>query len=136
MGNLSSKDSSSFQKIPEKYTIYVIRCELPPNQSNDDSGTFNELKEEKYYIGDGYTADWLPIDVVRTIQCVCKKEENYIVLQYMKEHGIDNVRGGSFTKLTPKLRRLIRIKLNSIQSLASSEKCQTREEHIRNNDSQ
>ena len=81
-------------------TIYILKCE-----------------DDKYYVGkiasnvwkrikqhfDGKGAKWTkryqPIDIVDVRRGLTDRDESKITIDFMKAHGIHNVRGGAYTKI-------------------------------------
>jgi predicted GIY-YIG superfamily endonuclease len=77
-----------------------------------------KLENNKYYIGKTtdinkrlqqhfseefkasvWTSKYKPVDLIRTIDNVDEFDEDKWVKIYMKKHGVDNVRGGSYSNL-------------------------------------
>ena len=83
-----------------------------------------ELKEDKFYVGksskplartgehmvssmhndascsgSGWTSMYTPIKILRVIVSYDEFDEDFYTFKYMKQYGIDNVRGGSFCEL-------------------------------------
>lgn len=79
-----------------------------------------ELEQKKYYIGKSYNyisrlgehvignagASWTkmykPIKLLKIVEAYDSFEEDFMTLRYMRDKGIDNVRGGSFCELNLK----------------------------------
>lgn len=49
--------------------------------------------------GSGWTAMYAPVKILRVIVSYDEFDEDLYTFRYMKQHGIDNVRGGSFCEL-------------------------------------
>lgn len=64
--------------------------------SRDVSMRFEEHKNEN---GSEWTSMYKPVNIIEQYQSDNQFEEDTLTKKYMMKHGIDNVRGGSYTKI-------------------------------------
>lgn len=90
-------------------TIYVLQCEKGRFYVGKTDRPINNRIIE-HFAGDGseWTRKYKPIRVIKTFTDVEDGDEDKITKQYMSEHGIDRVRGGTYSM----------IKLKDYQELA------------------
>jgi hypothetical protein len=97
----------SIDKSNDCFNIYVIECEDKSSgykyyigkTTNDISIRFNQHKNNEK----GYTCTWTnkynPIKIVETYKTKDPLDEDKTTKKYMMKYGIENVRGGSYTKI-------------------------------------
>lgn len=93
---MASKDNPE-----KKYTFYTLECE----DGKYYSGRTEKNKFERFYehhIGEGsaFTKKYKPLRIVESFESSDLFDEDKTVLRYMNLYGVDNVRGGSYSKLT------------------------------------
>ena len=80
--------------------IYALELESSKyyigKTSRDVSIRFEEHKNEN---GSEWTSMYKPVKIIEQYHSVSQFEEDTLTKKYMMKHGIDNVRGGSYTKI-------------------------------------
>ncbi len=87
------------------FNIYVLKCEDKSSgykyyvgkTNNEVSIRFNQHKNNNNNCA--WTNKYPPIELIETIQSKDPLDEDKITKKYMMKYGIENVRGGSYTKL-------------------------------------
>lgn len=84
-----------------KETIYVLSCKenkyyVGKTRRNVDDRFAEHLNKN----GSEWTKKYEPINVIITYGVVENTDEDKYTKQYMKQYGIDNVRGGSYSQVT------------------------------------
>lgn len=106
-------DNKSTDKKPDKFLgpkchIYVLSCEsgkyyvgkVEVIANEEDKITVKRRFEgHKIDKGSEFTKNYKPKEIVQIIPNVSSFMETAITLQYMSEHGINNVRGGTLSNL-------------------------------------
>ena len=102
---------STIDKSNDCFNIYVIECEDKSSgykyyigkTINDVSIRFNQHKNNNNNNNQGYTCAWTnkykPIKIVETYKTKDPLDEDKTTKKYMMKYGIENVRGGSYTKI-------------------------------------
>jgi predicted GIY-YIG superfamily endonuclease len=80
-------------------TIYVIRCEGNHYYIGKTERLLNSrILEHFSNYGCEWTKKYRPIEVIEEIETDDDMDEDYYTKIYMRKHGIDNVRGGSYVR--------------------------------------
>ena len=82
-------------------TIYVLRCEKGKYYVGQTENL--EVRLDQHFnagAGSAWTKKYPPINVEMTYQDCDRFDEDKFTLSMMEKHGIDNVRGGSFCRIT------------------------------------
>jgi hypothetical protein len=74
--------------IKDKYYVGITQKDL-----------FSRFLQHKHGIGSSWTQLYKPISIVETLMTTNKFDEDKLTKMYMDKYGIDNVRGGSYTKI-------------------------------------
>lgn len=81
-------------------TLYVLRCK---GQKFYVGKTHKEVSdritEHVMQSGSAWTRKHVPVELVETREVTQPDDETRLTKMYMKRYGIDNVRGGAYTKL-------------------------------------
>jgi predicted GIY-YIG superfamily endonuclease len=82
------------------YTIYVLKCEQDKyyvGKTTDKDSRIND-----HFSGNGcaWTKKYKPISLFETFENCDSFDEDKYVKKYMLEHGVDNVRGGSYSQIS------------------------------------
>jgi len=80
-------------------TIYVLKQKLGKYYIGKSTNPEKRIKDHFEGHGCNWTTKYLPISVVSRIENCDSFDEDKIVKMYMSEHGIDNVRGGSYSQI-------------------------------------
>jgi predicted GIY-YIG superfamily endonuclease len=82
------------------FNIYVLKCDENKyyvGKTNNEVGIrFSQHKNNNTC---AFTSKYKPIEILETIQSKDPLDEDKITKKYMMKYGINNVRGGSYTKL-------------------------------------
>lgn len=88
-----------YKLLKKNFFVYVLQCDLGKWYVGKTKNP--EFRIENHFSGNG--AEWTnlfpPISLFELIPNVDKFEEDKVVLFYMNIFGIDNVRGGCFSKI-------------------------------------
>ncbi len=79
--------------------VYALHCDGDKYYIGKSSAPIRRVEE--HFAGEGahFTKVYPPIQVVENTRAVGPYAEDNLVKTYMKKHGIDNVRGGSYSQL-------------------------------------
>jgi hypothetical protein len=83
----------------DKITVYVLQCQnnkFYVGKTDDLEARFFQHKNGN---GSAWTRLHKPIRIIETKTSGDNFDEDRITIKYMELHGIDNVRGGSFSKI-------------------------------------
>lgn len=81
-------------------TIYVLLCAGNRYYIGKTDRPIQDRVEEHFsHNGSEWTRKYKPIKVIEIIQNADDFDEDKYTKQYMKEHGIDRVRGGTYTQI-------------------------------------
>jgi hypothetical protein len=88
----------------ELYTVYVFHLKngwrfLYPKNQNLVVGSVSELMKEFQYINTLFGDDFQAVELLHTYQNVLPYNINGLVLHHMNVYGIEQVRGGKYTKV-------------------------------------
>lgn len=88
------------------FNIYVLKCQDLCNYkyyvgktNNDVNIRFSQHKNNQGYNNCAFTSKYKPIEIIETFKSKDPLDEDKITKKYMMKYGIENVRGGSYTKL-------------------------------------
>lgn len=80
--------------------IYILKCK----QNKYYVGSTHDLDKrlEEHYSGEGsfWTKQYHPIETIEIMENVSPFDEDKYTVLYMSRYGIDNVRGGIFSRMT------------------------------------
>lgn len=79
--------------------IYVLRLESGKFYVGKTTNPDFRLKQHSKNVGSEWTKKYKVIDCIELFESTDDFDEDKITLKYMKEHGVDNVRGGSFSQV-------------------------------------
>ena len=79
--------------------IYILKCKNDKYYVGKSDNIKNRLLEHSNKMGSVWTQIHKPIDVKETIETDDPYDEDKYVIKYMDKYGIDNVRGGSYSKI-------------------------------------
>ena len=92
----------------ELYTIYVFHLKngwrfLYPKNRNVEVGSVSDVLKEFQYVNTLFGDDFQAVELLRTYQNILSYNINSLVLHHMHIYGIEQVRGGKYSKvfLTP-----------------------------------
>jgi len=80
-------------------TIYVLLCEEKKYYVGKTTNIQVRIEDHRTGNGSFWTKKYKPLNIVETIPDCDGFDEDKYVLKYMAKHGIDNVRGGSFSQI-------------------------------------
>ena len=80
--------------------IYVLKLEDNKYYVGKSTSPFRRINQHFSAEGAGWTKTYKPIDIHEVYHDKDNYDEDKITIQYMKQYGIENVRGGSFCTLT------------------------------------
>src|SRR3954453_13063796 len=101
----------------KKNTVYVLGCSHGKYYVGQ---TTKDVKERFQEHCDGFGAEWTrkyrPIKIIEKFEQADEHKESNKTIDYMKQYGIDNVRGGRYCQvdLPAESRNSIRTQLSSI----------------------
>jgi hypothetical protein len=109
-------------KSAKKFTFYMLEC----IDKRYYGGRTEKNKYERFYehyTGNGseFTKNYNPLRIIESFESDDPFDEDKLVLRYMDKFGIDNVRGGSFSKL---VLSDIEIEMINKQLRNANDKCQ------------
>jgi predicted GIY-YIG superfamily endonuclease len=82
------------------FNIYILKCTdnkyYIGKTKLDTSTRYNQHMNDKSCV---FTSKYPPIEIIKTYKSDDPLEEDNATKKYMMMHGIDNVRGGSYTKI-------------------------------------
>lgn len=80
--------------------IYILECERGKYYVGKSNNIDNRLYTHKFYYGSAWTSKYRPVKVLKMLEdCDIYDEDKYTIMM-MDKYGIDNVRGGSFTRIS------------------------------------
>ena len=79
--------------------IYVLKLEKDKYYVGKTNNTFQRLNQHNTGKGAKWTKKYPPIDILYWHSDMSDIDENKITIQMMREFGVNNVRGGSWTKV-------------------------------------
>ena len=79
--------------------IYILKLQRGKYYIGKSNQVKNRINEHFNSYGSGWTKKYKPVKVVETIKNCDKFDEDKYTLKYMEKYGINNVRGGSFTRI-------------------------------------
>lgn len=83
------------------YTIYVLKCENNKfyiEKAGKTEDYEKRISDHLNGIGCEFTKKYKPINIIEIKHNMDSSEEDKLTKLYMAKYGIDNVRGGSYTK--------------------------------------
>jgi GIY-YIG catalytic domain/Zinc knuckle len=80
-------------------TIYVLRCKEGKYYIRKSTNIDERFAEHLAGLGSEWTKIYEPVEIENIYDNSSNYDEDKYVLMYMGEHGINNVRGGSFSDL-------------------------------------
>lgn len=81
------------------YTVYVLKCEGDKYYVGKSMSVNYRLDQHFNEGGSSWTKKYKPVKVLALIYGCDKFDEDKYTLKYMEKFGIDNVRGGSWSKV-------------------------------------
>ncbi len=81
------------------FYIYVLECANNKYYIGKTNNPLLRLEQHVNKEGSVWTINYKPINIIETIETSEPLDEDKITKKYMMKYGIDNVRGGSYTKL-------------------------------------
>lgn len=109
------------KKKEKEICIYVLRCEEEKYYVGKSTNINKRLKQHfKQKKGSCWTRLYKPLQIYEIRRKCDEFDEEKITLQYMKKFGINNVRGGSYTRL-----QLTKYEINHLVRLirSSEDRC-------------
>lgn len=94
--HLQSLVLEKVDRIMEK--IYILSLEGGKFYVGRTKNFVMRLHQHQTGKGAAWTKKYSLVDVVEVIESRFPEDEDATVLRYMREHGVDNVRGGSFSR--------------------------------------
>ena len=88
--------------IIKMITIYALELETNKyyvGQTHRGTGANIRFQEHKSGNGSEWTKLYKPISIIETYETESLFEEDILTKKYMIKYGIENVRGGSYTKI-------------------------------------
>lgn len=79
--------------------IYILRCEDDKYYVGKSTNINKRIKQHFKKKGSSWTRLYRPLEIYEIRRNCDEFDEEKITLQYMKKFGINNVRGGSYTRL-------------------------------------
>jgi predicted GIY-YIG superfamily endonuclease len=81
--------------------LYVLKCEKQKYYigKTDRINCLDRIQEHFENNGSSWTRKYKPIEIIETIETTNTIDEDVYTKKYMNIHGIDNVRGGSYTRI-------------------------------------
>lgn len=97
------------------FTIYVLRLEGDKYYVGKTNNINKRIKQHKELYGSSWTKKYKFIEIIDFIQTEDHFLEDMYVKKYMNKYGIDNVRGGSYSRvlLTQEERNFLQKELDS-----------------------
>lgn len=93
-------DLSRKKTVTEKeLCIYILKCEDDKYYVGKSTNINKRLKQHFKRKGASWTKIYKPIQIYEIRRNCDEFDEEKITLQYMKKFGINNVRGGSYTRI-------------------------------------
>ena len=80
------------------YTIYILRCEQKKYYIGKTKKLTTRLEDHFNKSGAEWTKIYKPVEVIELHPNCDSFDEDKYTLQFMEKYGIENVRGGTFTK--------------------------------------
>lgn len=88
------------QEVAEKeLCIYILKCEEDKYYVGKSTNINKRLKQHFKKKGASWTKIYKPVQIYEIRRNCDEFDEEKITLQYMKKFGINNVRGGSYTRI-------------------------------------
>jgi predicted GIY-YIG superfamily endonuclease len=109
MGNIFGKKESIIIN-PDKICIYVLRLTNNKYYIGKSANILERIEDHIDGNGAAWTNKYKPIQILDIIPNCDIEDENKYTLRYMKEKGINNVRGGSFCQIELEKENIITIK--------------------------
>jgi predicted GIY-YIG superfamily endonuclease len=81
------------------FYIYILECANDKYYIGKTNNPLSRLEQHINKEGSVWTINYKPIKIIETIETSEPLDEDKITKKYMMKYGIDNVRGGSYTKL-------------------------------------
>lgn len=79
--------------------IYVLECESDKYYVGKTNNIDARLDEHMSGQGSAWTKKYKPINAIEIFEAVNITDEDSVVIEYMKQYGIENVRGGTFSQI-------------------------------------
>jgi predicted GIY-YIG superfamily endonuclease len=83
----------------EKTNIYVLKLQGGKYYVGKSSDVIGRYQQHVNGQGSSWTKKYKPVSLLECKSDVSPFEEDKVVKEYMSKHGIDNVRGGSYTQI-------------------------------------
>jgi cellular nucleic acid-binding protein len=80
--------------------VYVLRCKGDKYYVGKSSSVLSRLVDHATDFGSAWTKRYPPTDIVQVVPNADEFDEDKYVKKYMRDYGIDNVRGGSYVQMT------------------------------------
>lgn len=79
--------------------IYVLKCEKGKYYVGKSADVIKRFDEHKSGRGSAWTAKYKPLTMIACNSITSPHDENNVTKDYMKKHGIEHVRGGSYAQV-------------------------------------
>jgi predicted GIY-YIG superfamily endonuclease len=79
--------------------LYVIQCEKGKYYVGKTADVMRRYEEHKTGKGSAWTRKYKPINLIECRPLKDEHDENNVTKNYMRNHGIEHVRGGTFTQI-------------------------------------
>eukprot|EP00835_Amoeboradix_gromovi_P004941 NODE_422_length_8880_cov_0.172759.p4 type:complete len:147 gc:universal NODE_422_length_8880_cov_0.172759:5100-5540(+) len=80
-------------------SVYVLKLEQGKYYVGKTNNIDRRIEEHFSSQGCEWTSSYKPIEIIETVENVDDLYEDFIVKRYMRDFGIDNVRGGAYVQL-------------------------------------
>ena len=96
-------------------TLYVLQLENGKYYVGKTADVKRRVEQHENGRGSSWTREYTPIRIKETRPLTGQFDENNLTKEYMKNYGVDNVRGGSYTSvtLTPEQKVVLNQELNA-----------------------
>lgn len=79
--------------------IYILKCECGKYYVGKSVNPLKRINEHMALYGSEWTRKYKPIEILKILPNCDDDDEDKYTIRYMKEYGIDNVRGGTFVRM-------------------------------------
>jgi predicted GIY-YIG superfamily endonuclease len=95
--------------------LYILQLENGKYYVGKSNDVQKRFREHKSGSGSAWTSEYKPIKILETRPITSVHDETNVTKDLMKKHGIDNVRGGAYTKVnyTDEVKDVIKMELRS-----------------------